>query len=144
MIAGESNSFQVMCFNVVLYGIGFTFLPANFTFISFLAAICKEVLTLFHHRFYRCFNLFKYTCEIGGEGNSTVFFCLNYEVSLLHTFWGCCNMFSEWFCYFGLYLCISCISLFTSLPHQSLKLKFLCNGKKGDEIFLKYLRFTTL
>ena len=48
-VAGDDDSFKVVCFNVIFYGFGLTFLPTNCAQFSKLKSIGNFVLASFHH-----------------------------------------------------------------------------------------------
>ena len=48
-VAGDDDSFEVVCFDVIFYGFGLAFLSTNLAPISKLKSIGSFVLALFHH-----------------------------------------------------------------------------------------------
>ena len=48
-VAGDDDSFKVVCFNVIFYGFRLTFLPTNRALFSKLKSIGNFVLASFHH-----------------------------------------------------------------------------------------------
>ena len=48
-VAGDGNSFDMVCFNVVLYGVSLALLTTNFALVSFLLSVGVIVFTFLHH-----------------------------------------------------------------------------------------------
>ena len=47
-VAGENDSFKMVAFNVIFYGIALPLLSTNFASVSLLASICSLVFALLH------------------------------------------------------------------------------------------------
>ena len=48
-IAGDDDSFKVVCFNVVFYGIAHAFFSTHFASVGFLVPIRQTILAFLHH-----------------------------------------------------------------------------------------------
>ena len=48
-VAGDDDSFEVVCFNVIFYVFALTFLSTNLAHFSKLPSIGNSVLAIFHH-----------------------------------------------------------------------------------------------
>ena len=67
-VAGDDNSFKVICFNVIFYVRTMAFLSTDFANKGWLTPIANFVLTFLHHRFHPFFKFFKIPRKVTRNG----------------------------------------------------------------------------
>ena len=74
-VAGDDNSFDVICLNVIFYGTSHPFLSTDFALISFPLSIGIAIFTFLHHRFHHLLKLVQITRMITWKCNCCIAFC---------------------------------------------------------------------
>ena len=96
-VARNNNTIQMVCFNMILYGIALAFLSTNFATMSncyWIGSICSFVLAFFHHCLQSFFKFLKVPRIVSRNGQCSIFSkIVDISVGCLpvnSSFWNCC------------------------------------------------------
>ena len=83
-IAGDDDSFKVVCFNVIFYRTTLAFLSTNFTHIGFFIPVRQVVSAFLHHWLHFFFKSIHISWEVARNSKWSIFFsadarCLSFE-----------------------------------------------------------------